>query len=68
MKGPNEQYWRKYSNLFYSYRYIFGIVMHGCLVVYTLIKKENIILLIYKEIQKGAVSKSNMTNGLLMYD
>ncbi len=32
-------------------------------------KKENKIFLIYKEIQKGAVAKSNMTNGLLyIYD
>ncbi len=28
-------------------------------------KKENKIFLIYKEIQKGAVAKSYMTNGLL---
>ncbi len=31
-------------------------------------KKENQILLIYKEIQKGSVAKSNTTNGLLIYD
>ncbi len=32
-------------------------------------KKENNIFLIYKEIQKGAVAKSYMTNGLLLiYD
>ncbi len=31
-------------------------------------KKENKIFLIYKEIQKGAVAKSYMTNGLLIYD
>jgi hypothetical protein len=30
-------------------------------------KKENQIFLIYKEIQKGAVAKSYMTNGLLIY-
>jgi hypothetical protein len=30
-------------------------------------KKENKILLIYKEIQKGAVTKSYMTNVLLIY-
>jgi hypothetical protein len=30
-------------------------------------KKENKIFLIYKEIQSGAVAKSYMTNGLLMY-
>jgi hypothetical protein len=30
-------------------------------------KKENKIFLIYKEIQKGAVAKSYMTNGLLIY-
>jgi hypothetical protein len=33
----------------------------------TLIKKENQIFFIYKEIQSGAVAKSYMTNGLLMY-
>jgi hypothetical protein len=31
-------------------------------------QKENKIFLIYKEIQKGAVAKSYMTNGLLIYD
>jgi hypothetical protein len=31
-------------------------------------KKENKIFLKYKEIQKGAVAKSCMTNGLLIYD
>ncbi len=31
-------------------------------------KKENEIFLIYKEIQKGAVAKSYMTKGLLIYD
>jgi hypothetical protein len=30
-------------------------------------KKENQILLIYKEIQNGAVSKSYITDGLLIY-
>jgi hypothetical protein len=30
-------------------------------------KKENKIFLIYKEIQGGAVAKSYMTNGLLIY-
>jgi hypothetical protein len=30
-------------------------------------KKENKIVLIYKEIQNGAVAKSYMTNGLLIY-
>ncbi len=30
-------------------------------------KKENLIFLIYKEIQKRAVAKSSMTNGLLIY-
>jgi hypothetical protein len=33
----------------------------------TLIKKENQILFIYKEIQSGAVAKSYMTNGPLIY-
>jgi hypothetical protein len=31
-------------------------------------KKENKIFLIYKEIRNGAVAKSCMTNGLLIYD
>ncbi len=31
-------------------------------------KKENKIFLIYKEIQKGVVAKSYMTNGLLIFD
>jgi hypothetical protein len=30
-------------------------------------KKENQIFLIYKEIQNGAVAKSQMPNGLLIY-
>jgi hypothetical protein len=30
-------------------------------------KKEKQIFLIYKEIQSGAVAKSYMTNGLLIY-
>ncbi len=31
-------------------------------------KKEKKVFLTYKEIQKGAVAKSYMTNGLLIYD
>jgi hypothetical protein len=31
-------------------------------------KKENKIFLIYKDIQKGVVEKSYMTNSLLIYD
>ncbi len=31
-------------------------------------KKENKIFIIYKVIQKGSGAKSNMINGLLMYD
>jgi hypothetical protein len=30
-------------------------------------KKENQIFLLYEEIQNGAVAKSYMTNGLLLY-
>jgi hypothetical protein len=30
-------------------------------------KKENRIFLIFKELQKGSVAKSYMTNGLLIY-
>jgi hypothetical protein len=32
-----------------------------------LIKKENLIFFIYKEIQNGAVAKSYLTKGLLIY-
>ncbi len=38
----------------------------GC-TVYT-DKKENKIFLNYKEVQKGAVAKSYMTNDFLIYD
>ncbi len=31
-------------------------------------KKENLIFLIYKEIQSGAVAKSSMRKGVLIYD
>jgi hypothetical protein len=31
-------------------------------------KKENQIFLVYKDIQTGAVAKSYMTNGLLIYE
>ncbi len=31
-------------------------------------KKENLIFLIYKEIQSGAVAKSYMRKGLLIYE
>ncbi len=31
-------------------------------------KKENKLFLIYKEIHKGAVARSYMTNGLIIYD
>jgi hypothetical protein len=31
------------------------------------VKKENQIFVIYREIQSGAVAKSYMTNGLLIY-
>jgi hypothetical protein len=34
----------------------------------TLIKKENKIFLIYKEIQSGAVAKSYMRKGFLIYE
>ncbi len=34
----------------------------------TLIKKENQIFLIYKEIQSGAVAKSYMRKGFLIYE
>jgi hypothetical protein len=38
----------------------------GCLIRHT-DKKEKKIFLIYNEIQNGAVAKSYMTNGLLIY-
>ncbi len=38
----------------------------GCNTVCT-DKKENTIFLIYKEIEKGGVAKSYMTNGLLLH-
>jgi len=38
-----------------------------CYIQYALIKKKNQIFLIYKEIQNGAVAKSYMTNGLLIF-
>ncbi len=41
---------------------------HKALSYSTLIKKEIKIFLIYQEIQKGAVAKSYMNNGLLIYD
>ncbi len=44
-------------------RVCFGMIVIK--VVDTLKKKY---FLIYKEIQKGAVAKSYMTNGLLIYD
>jgi hypothetical protein len=34
----------------------------------TLIKKKNIIFLIYREIQSGAVAKSYMRKSFLMYE
>jgi hypothetical protein len=34
----------------------------------TLMKKKTKFSIIYKESQKGAVAKSYMTNGLLIYD
>ncbi len=49
------------------------VVHHlNLLLVYTTVhlvtdKKENQIFLLYKEIQNGAVAKSYMTNGLLIY-
>jgi hypothetical protein len=39
----------------------------GFMVLYT-DKKENLIFLICKEIQKGAVAKSYVSNGLFIYD
>jgi hypothetical protein len=34
----------------------------------TLINEENKIFLMYKEIQKGEVAKSYVTNGIFIYD
>jgi hypothetical protein len=48
--------------------YLFQFTASMAAVLYsTLIKKENQIFLIYKEIQMGAVAESYMTNGLLPY-
>jgi hypothetical protein len=41
--------------------------LHYCMRRHT-DKKENKIFLIYKEIQNGAVAKSYMTKGLLLYE
>jgi hypothetical protein len=45
---------------------ILGLLGKGSLD--TLIKKENQIFLIYKEIQNGAVAKSYMRKGFLIYE
>jgi hypothetical protein len=42
--------------------------LSGCPCLQALIKKKPKIFLQNKEIQKGAVAKSYMTNGLLIYD
>jgi len=51
--------------------YTLALLFDGCipinLAVYT-DKKENQIFLIYKEIQSGAVAKSYMRKGILMYE
>ncbi len=60
------------SSLSFS-RVYFTICLYFCLFIGLLTrhictdKKENQIFLIYKEIQNGAVAKSYMTNGLLIY-
>jgi hypothetical protein len=49
---------------------LYVLCMYLCILgnaVLKLIKKENQIFLIYKEIQNGAVAKSYITNGLLIY-
>jgi hypothetical protein len=52
----------------HSAKYIIIIIFRYTVVVLsTLIKKKKLIFLIYKEIQSGAVAKSYMTNGILMY-
>ncbi len=48
-------------------RFCFEVLWSCDLLRYTN-KKENQIFLIYKEIQNGAVAKSYMTNGFLIYD
>jgi hypothetical protein len=52
----------------HTYNPVFGQIETPSLqnILYT-DKKENQIFLIDKEIQNGAVAKSNMTNGLLIY-
>jgi hypothetical protein len=48
-------------------KFLNRVPWRGTSLIYT-DKKENKIFLIDKEIQKGAVAKSYMTNGLLIYD
>ncbi len=45
-----------------------AILFGGYTVMYTLIKKTNQIFLIFKEIQSGAVAKSCMRKGFLIYE
>jgi hypothetical protein len=55
----------------YPKYYIFFTSVTVCCVYFSWLsytdKKENKIFLIYKEIQNGAVAKSYVTNGLLIY-
>jgi hypothetical protein len=57
----SEQIRRTAANTFLN----FGLFFGGMAVCTD--KKENKIFLIYKDIQKGAVAKSYMTNGLLIH-
>ncbi len=49
--------------IFFSNPFVISIVVY----ITALNKKQNQIFLIYKEIQKGAVAKLKITNGLLIY-
>ncbi len=50
-----------------SFRIFTKIVVPYCVIAYT-DKKENQIFLIYKEIESGAVAKSYMKKGFLIYE
>jgi hypothetical protein len=53
--------------MFVSAMYMIQYVRYSNILYCTLIRKEIQTFLIYKEIQKESVAKSNMTNGLLIY-
>ncbi len=58
---------RKYLELIFRNELFKGSITHLLILSYT-VKKENKIFLIYKEIQSGAVAKSYMRKGFLIYE